>query len=248
MLQRCEYCNFKSKLGWTNCLGFGLQQDEEKVQTAFNPPPSFSGIMLQIIFDWYGCIYARRYDGQIVWNACTRFPEVEGSEAPSSKCVSFWLFPIQKNIPWALTLLFCFNFMLKKPCLKFPKSATYIFWIESASPPLGTFPKFHPIWRSHPSQSMINKEEKKEKEEEEGGVARKYKWGRECWKALGWAPTLHQSFRLLKVLALNVIWAYSFCWWHWMVFTCACVLNSKATPFFAASQCNGPQVASVGLC
>ena len=148
--------------------------------------------------------------------------------------------------PWIYS--FCFNFMLKKPCLKFPKSATYIFWIESASPPLGTFPKFHPIWRSHPSQSMINKEEMKEKEEKEGGVARKYKWGRECWKALGLAPTLHQSFRLLKVLALNVIWAYSFCWWHWMVFTCACVLNSKATPFFAASQCNGPQVASVGLC
>ena len=31
---------------------------------------------------------------------------------------------VEKNIPWTLKLLFCINFMLKKPCFKFPKSAT----------------------------------------------------------------------------------------------------------------------------
>ena len=30
---------------------------------------------------------------------------------------------IEKNIPRTLNLLFCINFMIKKPCLKFPKSA-----------------------------------------------------------------------------------------------------------------------------
>ena len=30
------------------------------------PPPHFWKIILQIFYDRYGCIYARRYDGQIV--------------------------------------------------------------------------------------------------------------------------------------------------------------------------------------
>ena len=39
-------------------------------------------------------------------------------------CVLIFLNKIvEKNIPWTLKLLFCINFMLKKPCLKFPKSA-----------------------------------------------------------------------------------------------------------------------------
>ena len=67
-----------------------------------------------------------------------------------------------------ITLLFI-NFMFKKPCLKFPKSATYIFWIENAPRPLELFRNFHP------SQSMINKEEKKEKEEKEEKEEKKEK-------------------------------------------------------------------------
>ena len=64
------------------------------------------------------CIYARRYDGWIVWNA-------ECRHMPSSRCVLFWFFSIHllKNIPWTLILVCCTNFMIKKPCLKFPKSA-----------------------------------------------------------------------------------------------------------------------------
>ena len=39
----------------------------DKFQTAFDLPPShFRKIMLQMFYDRYGCIYARRYDGQIV--------------------------------------------------------------------------------------------------------------------------------------------------------------------------------------
>ena len=37
--------------------------------------------------------------------------------------------------------------MIKKPCLKFPKSAM-------TPPPFGTFPKMHPIWYSHPSLTI----------------------------------------------------------------------------------------------
>ena len=32
--------------------------------------------MLQIFYDRYGWIYASRYDGQIVWYACTWFQEI----------------------------------------------------------------------------------------------------------------------------------------------------------------------------
>ena len=39
------------------------------------PPPSFLENYIAIFYDRYGCIYARRCDGQIVWNACTWFPE-----------------------------------------------------------------------------------------------------------------------------------------------------------------------------
>ena len=38
----------------------------EKIQTAFDPPPHFRKIMLQMFYNGYGRIYARRYEGQIV--------------------------------------------------------------------------------------------------------------------------------------------------------------------------------------
>ena len=40
-----------------------------------NHPPIFLEIILQIFYDRYGCIFARRYDGWIVWSACTWFPD-----------------------------------------------------------------------------------------------------------------------------------------------------------------------------
>ena len=40
------------------------------------PPPSFLENNVANYYDRYGCTYARRYDGQLVWNACTLFPEI----------------------------------------------------------------------------------------------------------------------------------------------------------------------------
>ena len=56
-----------------------------KIPKGLRPPPYFRKIMLQIFYDRYGCIYARRYDDQTVSNACTWFPE--GGQLPS------WTFP-----------------------------------------------------------------------------------------------------------------------------------------------------------
>ena len=50
---------------------------------------------------------------------------------------------VEKNIPWTLKLLFCINFILTKPCLKFPKSAVWIFGLKMTPlPPLALFRKF----------------------------------------------------------------------------------------------------------
>ena len=43
-----------------------------------------------------------------------------------------------------MKLLFCANFMLKKPCLV-PKICNINFWIENDSPPPLEL-KIHPIW------------------------------------------------------------------------------------------------------
>ena len=40
------------------------------------PPPHFWKIILQFFYNGYGCKYARRYEGEIVWNECTWFPEI----------------------------------------------------------------------------------------------------------------------------------------------------------------------------
>ena len=48
----------------------------EIFQTAFDPPLIFGKLYCNFFYNGYGCIYARRYDGQIVWNACTWFPEI----------------------------------------------------------------------------------------------------------------------------------------------------------------------------
>ena len=39
-------------------------------------------------------------------------------------CFDFSQYNCWKHIPWPLKLLFCINFTIKKPCLKFPKFAT----------------------------------------------------------------------------------------------------------------------------
>ena len=63
----------------------------------------------------------------------------------SVSCFDFPQYNCWKNIPWTLRLLFCFNFMLKNLCLKFPKPAIYIFGLKmNPPPPLALFQKF--IW------------------------------------------------------------------------------------------------------
>ena len=47
----------------------------KKSKRPFNPPPFF-GKLCCFFCNGYGCIYARRYGGQIVWNACKWFPEI----------------------------------------------------------------------------------------------------------------------------------------------------------------------------
>ena len=59
----------KGRVVLPNCMNF--RKNSNRPST----PPHFQKIMLQISYDRYGCIYARRYDEQIVWNACTWFPE-----------------------------------------------------------------------------------------------------------------------------------------------------------------------------
>jgi len=123
----------------------------------------FQKIMLQSFYNGYGRIYARRYKGQIVWNACTRDGNhSEGwrvgvnsrlkpfqkfilfgtlrlvwLEEPSTKWVLFWFFSIQLLKKHTLNPDIT-NCMLKKPCLKFPKSA-HIFFGLKMTPPLWNF-------------------------------------------------------------------------------------------------------------
>ena len=62
-----------------DCSFFGkcpaTKSDEflEKFQTAFDPPPPliFGKLCCNFFYNGYDFIYARRYEGQIVWNACT---------------------------------------------------------------------------------------------------------------------------------------------------------------------------------
>ena len=48
-----------------------LDEFLEKFQTAFDPPLIFGRLCCKFFYNGYGSIYARRYEGQIVWNACT---------------------------------------------------------------------------------------------------------------------------------------------------------------------------------
>ena len=43
----------------------------------------------------------------------------------------------------------------QKALFKIPKICNINFWVENDPPPFGTFPKIHPIWRSHPSLRSI---------------------------------------------------------------------------------------------
>ena len=48
-----------------------------EIPNCLRPPPSFSeNYYYKFLVNGYGRICARRYEGQIVWNACTWYPEI----------------------------------------------------------------------------------------------------------------------------------------------------------------------------
>ena len=58
--------------GWLSQIGWKIGKNPNGLQ----PPLHIRKIMLQIFCNRYGRIYARRYEGQIIWNACIWFPEM----------------------------------------------------------------------------------------------------------------------------------------------------------------------------
>ena len=106
----------------------------EKIQTAFEPP-HFGKLECSFFYNGYGRMYARRYEGQIVWNACTWFPEtgtilriLVWLQEPSSKCVLLWFFSIQllkKTYPEPWNYL---QFHDQKALFKVPKICNINFW------------------------------------------------------------------------------------------------------------------------
>ena len=47
-----------------------------KIPNDLRPPHILWKLYFNSFYDEYGCIYPRGYGGQIVWNACTWFPEI----------------------------------------------------------------------------------------------------------------------------------------------------------------------------
>ena len=58
--------NVMVRVGWLRQIGWSFG----KIPNGLQPPPHFRKIMLQFSYNGYGTIYARRYEGKIVWNAC----------------------------------------------------------------------------------------------------------------------------------------------------------------------------------
>ena len=77
------------------------------------PPLIFGKLYCNFLLQIWLHIYARRYDGWIVWNACTWCQEI-------GTFLIFLNTIVENDIPWTLKLI---SLMIKKPCLKFPISA-----------------------------------------------------------------------------------------------------------------------------
>ena len=120
----------------TPTLGKGLAPKSDEFQTA--PAPHFRTIILQFFYDRHGCIYARRCEGQIVWNACTWFPEIG--------TILIFLYTIVHTLNPEITLLY--QFCPQKAPFRVSKICNINVWIEhNPSPPrFENFLKIHPIW------------------------------------------------------------------------------------------------------
>ena len=118
-----------------------LDEFLEKFQTAFDPLPHLWKLCCNFFYYGYGCIYARRYEVKIEWNAGSCLLQ-------SGSCFDYSQYNCWKNIPWTLNLLFLYQIHAQKALFKVPKICNINFWIENDPPtPLfGPFPKIHPIW------------------------------------------------------------------------------------------------------
>ena len=98
----CTLYNLRE--GWLRQIGwiFG------KNPNGLRPPPHFRKIISQFFYNGYGCICARRYEGQILWNACTCLLQ-------SVSCFDFSRYNCWKNIPWTLKLLIVSILWSKSP-------------------------------------------------------------------------------------------------------------------------------------
>ena len=88
-------------------------------------------IILQFFYDRYDCIYASIISAiispriyiceEMWWLYSMKCMHMISMYRCNTIVIQYncW----KKNIPWTLKLLFCINFMIKKLCLKFPKSA-----------------------------------------------------------------------------------------------------------------------------
>ena len=98
------------------------------------PPPSFLEIILQFFYNRYGYIYARGYEGQIVWNVCTWFPEI--------RTILIFLNTIVEKIypqPW---IIFFVSISWSKGPVWRTQNLQYKFLDWKWPPPLSLFHKF----------------------------------------------------------------------------------------------------------
>ena len=75
---RSKYTNTKrntteERMALSNRMNFW---ENSKRPSAPPPPLIFGKLCCKLFYNGLGRIYANRYDGQIVWNACTWFPEI----------------------------------------------------------------------------------------------------------------------------------------------------------------------------
>ena len=131
----CESCVFDFYFFLEKGPDTKLNEFSGKIQTAFDPLPAFSENDFAISYNGYGRINARRYEGKIVWNACTWFPEIGTILWGGGVRVNGHLEPFRKFTSFGT---------LTRP----------IDW--PPPPPFGTFPKNHPIWYCNLSLTFCN--------------------------------------------------------------------------------------------
>ena len=125
-----NYLTFRE--GWRYQIGWFFGN----IPNGLRPPPSFLENYIAIFYNGYGCIFARRYEGQIVWNACTWFPDIG--------VIQYNCWKKKHTLNPEITLLYQFH--AQKNLFKVPKTCDIIVWIKNDPAPFGTFPRIQPIW------------------------------------------------------------------------------------------------------